>query len=319
MKARECLESNFSQRIRDMLAYKKALGYSPESYRNHLLQFNAHCLSKFSDETELTKELVTAWAAARPEEAINGHNRRLATIREFGRYLQSVGQSAYVLPPKMSAKQTQFVPYLYTDAELKAFFFGADHCNTNSVPLRRYIVPVIFRLIYCCGLRPNEGRMIKLADLDMQTGKLYIRESKRHKDRAVALTDELLRLCEAYLVVRGRLRAESEYLFPNGTGQAYSYQWLHNCFRDCWKVADMPVPKGARIYDFRHTFATRRLHDWMDQKEDLYFWLPYLSAYMGHSQFSSTAYYIHLLSERLISSPAINWKAFADLLPEVSE
>jgi len=107
--------------------------------------------------------------------------------------------------------------------------------------------------------------------------------------------------------------------FPNGKGQAYSYQWLRDCFCDCWEIAGTPIPQGARIYDFRHTFATRRLHDCMDQGEDLYFWLPYLSAYMGHSRFSCTAYYIHLLPERLTNSPAIDWKSFADLLPEVSE
>ncbi len=318
MRVRAHFDSHFSRRIRDMVAHKKALGYSPKSYECHLWPFNDYCVAHFPDETELTKELVTSWAAAKPGETINGRNRRLAAIREFGRYLQSIGQPAYVFPPKMSAKSTRFVPHLYTDTELKAFFRGADHCGKKQVPMLHYIVPVIFRLIYCCGLRPDEGRTIKLAALDIQTGKLYIRQSKRHKDRAVMLTGELLQLCATYLSVRSRLGVQSEFLFPNGKGQAYSCQWLHDRFKECWKIAGVPIPQGSRIYDFRHTFATRRLHDWLDQGEDLYFWLPYLSAYMGHSHFSSTAYYIHMLPERLTNSPAIDWKAFADLLPEVS-
>lgn len=45
--------------------------------------------------------------------------------------------------------------------------------------------------------------------------------------------------------------------------------------------------------------------------------LPYLSAYMGHTQFDDTAYYIHLLPEKLRKSPAIDWKKFEKIFPEV--
>ena len=35
--------------------------------------------------------------------------------------------------------------------------------------------------------------------------------------------------------------------------------------------------------------------------------LPYLAEYMGHSNFKSTLYYIHLLPERLRNSTNIDW------------
>ena len=35
--------------------------------------------------------------------------------------------------------------------------------------------------------------------------------------------------------------------------------------------------------------------------------LPYLRAYMGHEKFSDTAYYIHILPERLMVSPGVQW------------
>ena len=41
--------------------------------------------------------------------------------------------------------------------------------------------------------------------------------------------------------------------------------------------------------------------------------LPYLSAYMGHSELTSTLYYIHLLPENLRKSKAVDW----DLLSQV--
>jgi integrase len=57
---------------------------------------------------------------------------------------------------------------------------------------------------------------------------------------------------------------------------------------------------------------------WMDEGRDLFTWLPYLSAFMGHADFSRTAYYIHLLPERLVKTSAIDWARFSNLIPEVA-
>ena len=39
----------------------------------------------------------------------------------------------------------------------------------------------------------------------------------------------------------------------------------------------------------------------------------YLSTYMGHVSLEETLYYIHLLPERLKSSPGIDWKMLNDI------
>jgi len=38
---------------------------------------------------------------------------------------------------------------------------------------------------------------------------------------------------------------------------------------------------------------------------------------MGHSSFEETAYYIHLLPDRLKTSKAIDWGIMESLIPEV--
>jgi len=40
---------------------------------------------------------------------------------------------------------------------------------------------------------------------------------------------------------------------------------------------------------------------------------------MGHTQFEDTAYYIHLLPEKLLSSSAVDWSKFSSLIPEVKD
>lgn len=39
---------------------------------------------------------------------------------------------------------------------------------------------------------------------------------------------------------------------------------------------------------------------------------------MGHRELSSTEYYIHLLSEKLIKTSGINWDSLEKIIPEVS-
>ncbi|MGN8807632.1 tyrosine-type recombinase/integrase, partial [Blautia sp. HCP3S3_B11] len=50
------------------------------------------------------------------------------------------------------------------------------------------------------------------------------------------------------------------------------------------------------------------LQGWIDGGKNLYVMLPYLRAYMGHQSFSDTVYYIHLLPDRLMKSPGIDWE-----------
>ena len=314
------LKSNFASLIENMIAYKKEFGYSESTYWWYLRDFDRYCTAVFPNESELTQEIVMGWCRKRNSESINSLNRRLAAVREFGRYLQSAGISAYVMPPKMTATQTRYTPHIFTDQELSSFFYGADRIwKIPHDPLRQYIVPVIFRLIYCCGLRPSEGLRIKNEDIDLKSRRLIIREAKRHRDRVVMISEDMLRLCIAYDQIRNKICGPGKYFFPDKHGDTHDKQWLSYNFRKCWKIAgitsfEKPKP---RVYDFRHTFATKRLHDWMDEKIDFYTMLPYLSSYMGHSDFSSTAYYIHLLPQRLKDSPAINWGVLENLIPEV--
>ena len=46
--------------------------------------------------------------------------------------------------------------------------------------------------------------------------------------------------------------------------------------------------------------------------------LPYLSAYMGHANFSHTAYYIHLTPEIFLHMSQMDLSRFENLIPEVA-
>ena len=71
--------------------------------------------------------------------------------------------------------------YLLIEGVLAAFDQGCGCCLT---------LPLLFRLLlYGCGLRPSEVLSLRLANVDLETGVLTIRDAKFHKDRLVPIAE----------------------------------------------------------------------------------------------------------------------------------
>jgi integrase len=51
----------------------------------------------------------------------------------------------------------------------------------NSSGTEATIAPVLFRLIYTCGLRPNEGRELLRENVNLDSGELYVTNTKKKK------------------------------------------------------------------------------------------------------------------------------------------
>ena len=86
-------------------------------------------------------------------------------------------------------------------------------------------------------------------------------------------------------------------------------------FINAWK--NTGLPGDPRPYDLRHSFASRNIINWLNAGRDVMQLLPYLSVYMGHSELTSTLYYVHLLPEELRKSVKIDWNQFAKIYEDV--
>ena len=314
--------SVFAPSLEAMLSYREALGFSRSSYESSLMNFDRFCVVHYPGSGTLTKEMAFKWIEDQAAKQRSNMREKATSIRLFGKYLAATGKSAYILPKKYvtAAEKRTASPYIFTDAELAAFFRVAD--TIEAEPFAPEIAPVLFRLIYTCGLRPNEGRELKRADIDFSTGEILITKTKRKKERIVVMSGDMLGLCKSYDVRRGIFAKGSEYFFPMRDGGAYGSGQLDRLFKKCWMSAnpetDASVLPNVRVYDLRHRFASAVLNRWLDESRNLYAMLPYLRAYMGHDKLSDTAYYIHLLPENLLKSAGIDWAAFDGLIPEVS-
>jgi integrase len=306
------LKSHFAAKINSMLKYRAALGYSTVNYRWVLANFDRYCLRHFPELTSLTKELALAWC--NDAKGISGY--RAPAIREFARHLISLGETAFVLPPSFFPAHKADLPYLLSETELECFFNASDRFPSSpNSPLLEYTVPVIFRLQYACGLRPHEARMLKRADFNFSDNTLYIVDSKHRKDRKLALSADVMKMCKKYDRIAETLIPGRIYFFQSPTGKAYSHGWLTAKFHKCWALSGMDSKRGSCVpYDLRHNYATHTLMKWVEEGKDLNAWIPYLTAYMGHAAFSSTFYYVHLLPERLSK---MDFMRTGGIIPEV--
>lgn len=313
-------KSRFATRIQEFIAQKNALGFGYLESSRLLRDFDRFCLTYFPDADSLTENLCLAWATKKDTEGNNTFRNRMMPVREFARYLNRNGETAYVLPPDIARKDTLYAPYIYTEAEILAIWDVLDHLIPRSgFPVRQFVIPAMVKLLYCCGLRPAEARRLRVGDVDMDKGRLNIMESKQHRSRIVMMTDDVAEMLSDCNTAVSAVMPDREPFFPNSEGGFYGKRGLEKTFRQTLMKAgiDGTGRRSPRLYDFRHTFATHRLYHWMCEGKDLNAMLPYLSAYMGHAQLSDTYYYIHLVPGLMEEMSDFAFSSAEVLLPEV--
>lgn len=298
----------------DMLELRESFGYSNGKKPHCVKEFIAHCCKCYPDSVGITRKMVDSWLEDKHFGTSRTRNYEITQIRVFARYLESIGIPAFVPNEDYSARTIQYTPYLFTDQELARLFEAIDGFQPHyTSPNREYIVPVLFRMMYCCGMRPSEPPSLLIEDVDLNNGEVYIRQAKRHRDRRILMSPELTALCREY----ASHMMPQKYFLEKNEGVRISSRWVGRQFHFCWRNSGLQKRGDPRPYDLRHNFAARTMMRWVNEGRDVSVLAPYLSAYMGHAEFSSTLYYIHLLPERLQKSVGIDWARFSKIYPEV--
>ena len=312
------LRSSLASYIQEYLDLKESLGFSRNSHSYYLGEIDSSLYLQYPKDNTLTEKFVMDWIRLKDTECPNTQKRRMSAIRELGKYLNAMGISTFILPSDYIGRYDIPIPYLFSDSELSQLFFTIDHIKPYfESPNREYIAPVLFRMMYCCGLRPSEPFGLQRGDVDLASGALFIRNSKGHKDRVVRTSKELTILCKKYDELMGPRTWFFPYLDTDAQCKGY---WVRNLFSICWKNSGLDHgQKKPVLYSFRHNFATRIILKWLEEGRPFESMAPFLREYMGHSELSSTLYYIHLLPENIIKSAGIDWDRFAAIYPEVSD
>ena len=310
--------SRFKSDLSAFLEHKHKHGSPYKNGAYYLADFDRYCITNHPDCNQLSKNICMTWAVKRSSENASGFLSRVAPIRQFGKHLVGLGRNAFVLPEQLGSHAGRPIPHVFSTDELQRFFSAADSMERYYQSVIRHLVaPLMFRYLYCCGLRPKEARNINIQDVNLESGRLFIRESKDHRERIVVIPADLACLTKEYLPKVKDIYNEVQMLFPDRYGARMTYDSQKYLFDICMAKSGLHPLTKPTLYSFRHSYATHRLYSWMKEGQDIAAKLPYLSAFMGHSDFACTAYYIHLIPEIFMDMSGMDMSQFESLIPEV--
>jgi integrase len=179
-------------------------------------------------------------------------------------------------------------------------------------------MPVFFRLLFECGLRCSEARLLVVGDVNLEQGCLTIRQSKNRNSRLVLVSASMLNRLKNYAQAVHPLQQEGAFFSPQAAGRPMTLGNVYKNFRRfLWRAGISHMGQGPRVHDFRHTFAVYRLKAWAQQSKDLMAMLPVLKTYMGHDSFHETAYYLRMTADVF---PDIRMRleaTFGDIIPSL--
>ena len=295
------LSSRLAPFMSGLIEQKRALGNKYETQARYLELFDQLCAERFPDEYSVTKTMMDVWIAMNPLEHPGTLRSRITVIVHLSKYMCALGHEAYIFPKNHFPKEPKYIPYIFPEDELRRLFRQIDCCHFSpEAPNRHLIMPLLFRFMYCCGLRPGEPLHLKVEDVNLSTGVLLIRESKYDNDRYVPLSTELTEQCREYAKQVHSAGTAHQYFFPSRDGGKIPSMNIYTNFRRFLWQAGIPhggKGKGPRPYDFRHTFAVHCLKRMILTGKDLGVYHQVLKTYMGHSFFKYTAYYLRLTKD----------------------
>lgn len=247
-------------------------------------------------------------------------------VRQLLLYLVKNGYSCFI-PKNMVSKDT-YVPYLYTDHDIESIFETVDSFTAPNATVNIYIsyeMPLLLRLLLCCGLRVGETVNIKVGDIDFNKKLIVLRVTKKCKQRLVPYDEHLAEIIYRYCIAMKFLNDPEAYLFPsNNKYDHVSPGTVNNYFRVIRRKSGIVAgnkksnSRGVCLHCFRHTFAVKSF----DQNERRGLSpreaVPFLSTYLGHDSLLETEKYLKYGGD-YFGDTLTKFEAFAEeLFPEVS-
>ena len=314
----------FARLMSDYLEQNRAIGNKYNVDAVYLEQFNKLCIERGLETPVFSEDIWSEWCGRRPHETESSQQIRIRTLRKFLVFLSNHGVDAPKSFHPLPHISKTFVPYIFTRDEIRRLLTAVDK-NTavsNHSPAVHLIMPLLFRILYCCGLRISEALSLKNENIYLESGYFILQGAKGGKDRLVPMADSLTSLCKNYRNENIIKNYASEYFFPSTDGLRWSECTIYTRFREYLFAAGIEHHgrgKGPRLHDLRHTFAVHTLENWAVAGKDIYVCLPRLSTYLGHKNIFATQQYLRLTSEAYGILTNAFETSFPGIFPEVRD
>ena len=145
---------------------------------------------------------------------------------------------------------------------------------------------------YATGVRLNELRKLKVADIDSQRMVIHVREAKGGRPRDIGLSKNLLERLKIYW----RWRKPKNWLFPSDMRPDQPLE--RKSIRCACSLAGRRagIDRAVSPHVFRHSCATHMLEAGAD--------LRTIQVLLGHADIETTARYLSVSTPRMQAAPS---------------
>ncbi|MBU3114602.1 tyrosine-type recombinase/integrase [Clostridium lacusfryxellense] len=293
--------------------------------RHTLQRFDEYLYTIDCKDKNLLEEQMTGWIRT-----LTGKSGTIANvvvvIRIFLQHLKSYGVNAYLPPiPKIS---DDYLPYIFSNDEMNHIFAIADMLQMGQ-PRKNTLIhieyPMILRLIYGCGLRIGETLLLKMKDIDLDTGVLKLKYTKGGKQRFVPMDLSLTEILKQYCMALGIIGYPDAYLFPTVDPiEAVTTQSAQHKFNDILELGGISLlgrkknQRGPCMHCIRHVFVFNSFAKAEKDGRRIDDSVPYLSIYLGHDSLNETEKYLKFSSEMFPEAMDLFDGYTALIFPEVN-
>jgi len=285
----------------DYLQLRRAMGYQLAEAHRLLPRF----VSWMDHTGQHTMSIAAALEWCQLPKADPGSTvwpKRMTAVRGFARFMAGRDPDTQIPPVGLLPHRRHWrTPYIYSADDVASLMRQATISLDPRLPARTYATAI--GLLAAAGLRIGELINLNRVDVDWQHATLLIRESKFAKTRIVPLTDTTMLALQDYAAFQDALHAptKTSAFFLTITGKRLIYATVGTTFRMlCTQTAvGAQRQRPPRLHDLRHTFAVNTLVRWYRQGLNVHAKMPYLSAYLGHRDPTSTYWYLSAAPELL--------------------
>ena len=290
---------NYQKLLDNFLIFKRDCGYKYTTEENIINKFYKYTQEYSESKFGLTKKFMENWATLRIKEGKKSLSNRVAVLREFTIHLTHLNYKVYILPPVRKARNTSFIPYIFSKDQIEKILYECDNypISTHNRYNSNEVYPILFRLLYGCGLRISEALHLKIKDIDTTTGTIEILIAKNDKQRVIVMSDSLKKICHQYKTQYLLFKDKNSTFFQHKDGTIRDKTSVNSFFRNILYKAKIPYlgrGKGPYLHNLRHTFACHSFYQMHTNGLDMNVSIAILSTYLGHSDIKATERYLRL-------------------------
>lgn len=303
--------------ITQYITYRKSLG---EKFKTNETCLKAFC-KKMGGSTkikDLTENRINEFLYENVNEITSGWFVKHTAILGLYKYALTRNYVDVIPLPQILPKRPQpFIPYIYSQDELKLIFNSALNYAKNKSHISPYTVQTILFITYALGLRIHETLSITLNDIDIDNSVITIQESKFYKSRLTPFNLQIKEVIEKYLKwkkVQKQALSPETFLFLGKGKKSINTSTMNQIFQRIREKTGIKREAEAtyqpRIHDLRHTFAVNRLTSWYQENKNVQQLLPILSVYLGHKNLVHTSVYL-TMTDDILQEAKVRFEKYA--------